>query len=146
MGKRSIPIWLITAFVLFGITLVWVTMVMAYWPAENILRIQEAHRLGGCLFQIVRPNIVPVDQPVDLEITLQSSLNCTLPVTLVLQVPPKLIVQEPSSEKPGRIVLSFSVEGQTRRLRLENARFVRGFKADEKIKLTKDETAPTLDA
>ncbi len=40
MGKRSIPIWLITAFVLFGITLIWVTMVMAYWPAENILRIQ----------------------------------------------------------------------------------------------------------
>ncbi len=145
MGKRSIPIWLITAFVLFGITLMWVTMVMAYWPAENILRLQEAYRLGGCLFQIVRPNIVPVDQPVDLEVTLQSSPNCTLPVTLVLQVPPKLIVQEPSSEKPGRIVLSFPVEGQTRRLRLENARFVRGFKADEKIKLRKDETSPTLD-
>ncbi|MEJ5240012.1 MAG: hypothetical protein WHS87_02310 [Anaerolineales bacterium] len=146
MGKRSIPIWLITAFVLFGITLIWVAMVMAYWPAENSLRIREMHRLEGCLFQIVKPNIVPVDEPVDLEITLQDSRNCTLPVTLVLQVPPTFVILEPPSDKTGRVMLSFSAEGQTQRLRLENTRLVRWFKADEKIKLVKDEMASASDA
>ncbi len=118
-------------------TLGWIVFVMILWPAENRGFIRESFILNGCDFEIVKPQIVPGDQPVAFQIKLTESCPGTS-LIVSLQVPPELEIVDPQPKEYNRLELSFERE-RIYSVKLRNTHLVPLIKSEKPISLKADE-------
>ncbi len=118
-------------------TLGWIVFVMILWPAENRGFIRENFILKGCDFEIVKPQIVPGDQPVSFQIRLTERCPST-PLIVSLQVPPELEIVDPQPQEYNRLELSLE-RGRIYSVKLRNTHLAPLIKSEKRISLKADE-------